>query len=117
MSMCPFACQNHSQLGKRQRLCPKGIAPGSGEYARAAYGMRIYNGFTKATQMAQLSQPVIWRFMRTYMRRRTTLAPIVNFNKEIEETAMPRELLSCTDDGEVVIEYGVPNVDDEKMQS
>ena len=42
---------------------------------------------------------------------------LVNFVKKIEETAMPRELLSCTEDGEVVIGYVVPNVDDEKMQS
>ena len=55
--------------------------------------------------------------MRIYMRRRTRLAPIVKPTKEIEETAMPRELLSCTDDGEVFIKYSVPNVDDEKMQS
>ena len=55
--------------------------------------------------------------MRTYMRRRTRLAAIVKVTKEIEETAMPRRLMSRTIDGGAAIVYSVKNFEDSMFRS
>ena len=50
------------------------------------------------------------------MRRRTRLAPIVKVTKEIEETAMPRRLMSGTIDGGAAIVYSVKDSEYLKFQ-
>ena len=45
------------------------------------------------------------------------MAPIVKVTKEIEETAMPRILLSCIEDGKVAMVYSVKSPEDSKFQS
>ena len=45
--------------------------------------------------------------MRTYMRRKTRLAPIANVTKENEETVIPRRLVPCTGGDDAAIIYRV----------
>lgn len=51
------------------------------------------------------------------MRRKTRLAPIAKVTKEIDETVMPRRLLSCARGDGAAIFNTLTGSDDERVQN